>query len=150
MCDHKKNRIVTLLVVLTLSMVSLIPRGLDLMVCFGMDGHVDVSLNVCQGGEFTLEKASPLVHGLSHHGDCCDVMVGCGAIQKMARLETDSSAVNHRCKSEEFHSAPNHSLPSEICQPSAGLSPETSDLAFSSRFVSASFPRFLHTVVLLI
>ena len=71
--------LITLLLIMQLSTISLLPVGGFVSLCFGSDGHFDISQKLCaensQPHEFP--EPSKISSSDDHHVDCMDVPIGC-------------------------------------------------------------------------
>lgn len=148
---QKTTQAVTLLLVLLMSTMLVLPPGMDLVFCFGKDGHFDVSLNGCEDGASPKIPASewPSVDDASHHGNCLDVAVACSATQQIVRSDGKTDSFSHKSTPKKDPSDPPF-IPSEFLTASAGAFPGTDLYPVSPEDVSSSHLVFLRTVVLLI
>jgi len=71
--------LIALLLILLMSTAFASPPGSHLELCFGFDGHLDVSPDFCNT-HFNSQKQqdASLTAGL-HHVDCLDLAIGCGS-----------------------------------------------------------------------
>lgn len=83
---------VSVLLVLLMSTVLVLPSGLDLALCFGSDGHVDLSLSRCPDGATSGMPAGGRQPDIAHHDDCLHVAVACGTAQELIRTEGQSDS----------------------------------------------------------
>ena len=138
-----------MLLALFVSTVLALPSGMDLELCFGMDGHIDFSLNGCQED---CSSRIPVRERLSdydttHHGECFDVAVACSSASEFIR--TDSKTDSNK---SELNKAPFQTpvLFSKSLFDSAG--PNLDSSVFVISFEDIAFPHLvsLRTVVLLV
>lgn len=71
-----------MLLVLLMSSTLVLPQGMDLVLCFGKDGHVDFSLNSCREGSVPSGDQSAEYHK-AHHDVCFDLIVTCGTAKEV-------------------------------------------------------------------
>jgi len=91
---RKTTQAVSALLVLLMSTMLVVPPGMDLVLCFGKDGHVDFFLNGCREGVSPNVPAGERssVYDTAHHGECFDVAVACSTAKEVIRTadKTDS------------------------------------------------------------
>lgn len=90
------RRLVAILLVWYLGLVAGLPSWEHLTVCFGSDGHIDISFSVCPESPDTRPQTGIHLSGNNrHHGDCVDVKLIPGAFEsgRLASAETGSRKV---------------------------------------------------------
>ncbi len=77
------KRMTTILFVCLVSIFSGLPAEADFMLCFGSDGHIDLSSVACSKAAPTkLQIPRNLFEGKERHGDCLDLDLFCGAFYR--------------------------------------------------------------------
>jgi len=79
-CLQKITQAIAVFVLLMMNSILVIPSGLDLELCLGKDGHIDVSLNNCQDGaspKFPTRQRPP-TYTTTHHDNCHHISLACG------------------------------------------------------------------------
>jgi hypothetical protein len=99
---RKPTQAFAVLFVLLLSMILILPQGMDLELCFGTDGHIDFSLNGCQDGVSTKIPASEQPHryGSIHPDDCRHMALACGTAQERIRTAGNTHSYKSRPKKD--------------------------------------------------
>lgn len=91
-----------LLVVLFMSTMLVIPSRMDLELCFGKDGHVDLSLGSCPDGASpkipARERSS--IYGTAHYDDFLHMAVVCGTAQELIRNGGNSDSYKSELKKD--------------------------------------------------
>ncbi|MEW6428897.1 MAG: hypothetical protein AB1568_12780 [Thermodesulfobacteriota bacterium] len=139
--------LLTVLLLLQMAAINAVPPGVHLNLCFGTDGHFDLSREICTGSAATpcSRPESSLI--TEHHDDCLDLAAGCGASAYFLHL----SDKGRHARDTALHPAP---MPATApCLPSFLLSSTSSSRPRPSpedgRFISAVLDA-LRTTVLLI
>jgi hypothetical protein len=94
-----------ILLVWNVSMAEGLPSGNRLILCFGSDGHIDISFTACsQGSPNIPPQKKHFSDKNKHHGDCVDFGLISGALGsgQFASLETGSPKILPK-KSDALH-----------------------------------------------
>lgn len=77
---QKTTQAIAVFILLLMNTTLVIPTGLDLELCLGKDGHIDVSLNNCQVGASPKNptRQQPLTYTPTHHDNCHHIALVCG------------------------------------------------------------------------
>lgn len=75
-------------ILLMMNTILVIPSGLDLELCLGKDGHIDVSLNNCQDGASPKipTRQHPPTYTTTHHDNCLHIALACGNPKEATRI----------------------------------------------------------------
>ena len=74
-----------LLLLLQATTVYALPADIHLNLCFGPDGHLEISTDFCADNQLT-EQSPPLIAAFSsedHHGDCLDIISNCDSEEEL-------------------------------------------------------------------
>jgi hypothetical protein len=126
-----------------------LPPSIDLVLCFGKDGHIDISLNGCWEGVSPVPAGKrSYVYDAKHHDDCFDVIVVCSGNTKEVIRTDDKTFPNQFNLKKDPTNTPPLFLKPLVVSADAYLSPGNHDSLF------VSFPSLhlvsLCTIVLLI
>ena len=71
--------LLTILLILQVSAAHALPAGIHLNLCFGSDGHFDISPDLCTVSPLTppFPQSDTGIFSEAPHGDCLDVEIGC-------------------------------------------------------------------------
>ena len=108
----------TIALALLISMVMGLPQGLDLELCFGIDGHIDFALNSClEDSSDSLQERS-VDYNTGHHVDCFDVVVCSITHELIDRDKTATKHVNTYSGKNKYlpQFSPGFSRPLEVCK----------------------------------
>lgn len=77
---QKITQALAVFILLMMNTILVIPSGLDLEICLGKDGHIDVSLNNCQDGASPKipTRQHPPTYTTTHHDNCLHIALACG------------------------------------------------------------------------
>ena len=138
-----------MLLVLLMSMMLVLPPGMDLELCFGTDGHIDFSLNGCQNGVSPQipDRERSSIYDTAHHGECLDVAMACSTVQEFVRTDGKTDSYESELKIDSSKTA---LLFSKLRTDSAGAYLDSN--VYSIPFKNFPSPQLvsLRTVVLLI
>jgi hypothetical protein len=72
------STLLTLLLILQMGTAFALPPGSHLELCFGPDGHFDISPDTCRNHLILPQQQAVSQSSGIHHGDCIDLAIGCG------------------------------------------------------------------------
>lgn len=89
---RKTFQSVAVLVMLHMGTTLVLPPGMDLELCFGMDGHFDLQLDGCQAGvsQKKSTREQPSFDRTEHHDDCFHTPLVCNTAQKLLAKDNKS------------------------------------------------------------
>lgn len=114
--------LVTILLILQVSTAYALPAGLHLNLCFGSDGHFDISPDLCDENPPTsqLPQSGTVILSETPHGDCLDIEIGCASLAEPAPPITERCQAKVKIKKSTTPATANTtlSLPRQIAQSS--------------------------------
>ena len=137
---NKKFIVATMIL---LAVFYILPGGIHLSLCFGEDGHFDISAEVCNSHHKSSIEIDSRYTAEEHHGNCRDIQLSC---DNKVSFSLSSSRVSPRPRVID------HQI-TYIFNPADNITHTSLRECSSDRFISERcnyHPPFLNSVILLI
>jgi len=102
---HKSfQRVVVMMLILTMSIALARPLGADLLLCFGRNGHFDIAFGSCPENPFApYQRNARIISEQDHHPACIDITITHGPFEKLARSAQNNKTFKLTARENRRH-----------------------------------------------